>query len=292
MTHKSSQTKRPAGVDVKPRHVQFDLHGMDHYWHSNDPFITHFFNGMSTLFPQGERFFIDSVRAVMDQVNDPTLKEEVKGFIAQEAIHGNEHDKYNQQLKEQGYDIDMLARHQDWWTKLGNKTLTKKQQLATTCAVEHFTAIMANGMMQEPDRWLGGAPEAMQALWHWHAIEETEHKSVCFDVYKEVGGSNLTRNLMMFQTTIHFSYMIARHVWHFLAKDKVQWKWKTWKTGYQFLLGKHGIIRQMFGDYVDYYRLSFHPWQHDNSSLVNSWKKKFGDRYLRKNKDQDVSSAA
>ncbi|WP_281645148.1 metal-dependent hydrolase [Parendozoicomonas sp. Alg238-R29] len=290
MNHVKNQVERPAGVDVKPRHVQFDLNDIDRYWHGGDPFITHFFNGLSTLFPQGERFFIDSVRAVMDQIDNPKLQEEVKGFIAQEAIHGNEHDKYNQLLKGQGYDIDMLARHQDWWTRLGNKTMTKKQQLATTCAVEHFTAILANGMMEEPDRWLGNAPKNMQALWHWHAIEETEHKAVCFDVYNEIGGWYITRNLMMIQTTIHFSYMIARHVCHFLARDKVLWKWQTWKTGYHFLLGKGGIIRQVFRDYIDYYRSGFHPWQQDNSSLVGGWKKKFGDRYLRKKNPQPTTS--
>ena len=290
MRHDINQNQRPAGVEVQPRHVQFDLNKLNRYWHGGDPFITHFSNGLSTLFPQGERFFIDSVRAVMDQVEDPKLQKEVKGFIAQEAIHGNEHDKYNQLLKEQGYDIDKLARHQDWWTRLGNKTMTKNQQLATTCAVEHFTAILSNGLMEEPERWMGGAPEAMQALWHWHAIEETEHKSVCFDVYNEIGGWTLTRNLMMIQTTIHFSYMIARHVCHFLAKDKVLWKWKTWKTGYQFLLGKNGIIRKVFKDYIDYYRPGFHPWQQDNSNLVGSWKEKFGSRYLRATKTNPSST--
>ncbi|CAM3449908.1 metal-dependent hydrolase [Parendozoicomonas haliclonae] len=288
----TNHPKRPAGVDVKPRHVQFDLKDLDHYWHGGDPFKTHFFNGLSTLFPQGERFFIDSVRAVMDKVEDPTLKEEVKGFIAQEAIHGHEHDKYNQMLQDQGFDIAKLERHQDWWTKLGHKTMTKNQQLATTCAVEHFTAIMANAIMEDPERWIGGAPEAMQAMWHWHAIEETEHKAVCFDVYNEVGGSYIVRNLMMMQTTIHFSYMIARHVCHFLAKDKVLWKWQTWKTGYQFLLGKRGIIRQVFKDYLDYYRPGFHPWQQDNSRLVDGWKEKYDDRFLRKSKGQELAAAS
>ncbi|MCD7081451.1 metal-dependent hydrolase, partial [Pseudomonas sp. MAFF 311095] len=31
-------------------------------WHEQGPFITHFFNALSLLFPQGELFFMDSVR--------------------------------------------------------------------------------------------------------------------------------------------------------------------------------------------------------------------------------------
>jgi hypothetical protein len=32
------------------------------YWAYNDPFMTHFVGALSTFFPDGERFFIDSVR--------------------------------------------------------------------------------------------------------------------------------------------------------------------------------------------------------------------------------------
>lgn len=35
--------------------------------------MTHFMNNLSSLFPYGEKFFVDSVRAVRDQVSDPQL---------------------------------------------------------------------------------------------------------------------------------------------------------------------------------------------------------------------------
>jgi predicted metal-dependent hydrolase len=33
--------------------------------------------------------------------------------------------------------------------------------------------------------------------------------------------------------------------------------------------------------YFDYYRVSFHPWQHDNSHLIDEWKAHFGDFGVR-----------
>lgn len=48
-------------------------------------------NNLSSLFPYGETFFVDSVRAVRDQISDPHLKKDISAFIGQEAMHAKEH---------------------------------------------------------------------------------------------------------------------------------------------------------------------------------------------------------
>ena len=63
-------------------------------WHEQGPFITHFFNALSLLFPQGELFFMDSVRHYRQRIDDPALKKEIQGFIGQEAMHSREHVAY------------------------------------------------------------------------------------------------------------------------------------------------------------------------------------------------------
>ena len=45
-------------------------------------------NALSTTFPDGERFFIDSVRNFQDQIKDPKLQKDIRAFIGQEANHG------------------------------------------------------------------------------------------------------------------------------------------------------------------------------------------------------------
>ncbi|MFP5449571.1 MAG: metal-dependent hydrolase, partial [Alphaproteobacteria bacterium] len=44
------------------------------------------FNALSLTFPDGERLFMDAVRHYRDRVSGK-LAEDVRGFIAQEAIH-------------------------------------------------------------------------------------------------------------------------------------------------------------------------------------------------------------
>jgi len=73
---------RPA---IVPRRVRFDLSRVPKYWHSESPFLTYFFMSLSIVFPEGERFFIDSVRRYEDRITDPRTRAEVRAFIRQEA---------------------------------------------------------------------------------------------------------------------------------------------------------------------------------------------------------------
>ena len=76
------------------------------YWLDQHPFKSHLMNALSAVFPIGERFFIDSVRAYEDDITDPDLRQDIKIFIAQEASHTKEHRSLNEDLTSQGYDID------------------------------------------------------------------------------------------------------------------------------------------------------------------------------------------
>ena len=60
---------------IVPREkLDFDLDGdIPKYWFGGDAFKTRFFDAMSTIFPEGERYFISCVRDFRDQVNDPQL---------------------------------------------------------------------------------------------------------------------------------------------------------------------------------------------------------------------------
>src|SRR5690554_7009521 len=101
----------PDHLDIRPRRLNAALPDpLPRWWLGNDPFRTHFFNAMSVLFPDGEQFFIDSVRHFRDRVTDPALAQQIRGFIGQEAHHSREHIEYNQRLRDLGYDIDALER--------------------------------------------------------------------------------------------------------------------------------------------------------------------------------------
>src|SRR6476620_10309137 len=66
-----------------------------HFAADGDPILSHIAANLSAVFPDGEDFFVRSVRHYRDRVTDPVLKQQVKGFIGQEAMHGREHRVFN-----------------------------------------------------------------------------------------------------------------------------------------------------------------------------------------------------
>src|SRR3546814_19662958 len=86
------------------------------------------------------------------------------------------HVVFNRQAEDAGFDIastEDRARRTIAWAKRRSPI----QQLAATCALEHFTATLAHDALANPTH-LGGAAEEARQLWRWHAIEEIEHKAV------------------------------------------------------------------------------------------------------------------
>lgn len=257
----------PEGVSVQPRHIRFDVsEDLKSFWHGNNAFRTAFFNALSLQFPDGEQQFINAVRLYRDRIEDPKLQSEIRGFIGQEALHSREHKSYNEALKARGYDIDAIderfARHMTWVSKLA-----PSRQLAGTCGAEHYTAVLANAILRHPE-WMAGATPAMARLWRWHAIEETEHKSVAFDVYREcVGDERVRRIVFLFVTWNFFKYTFL-NTCSLLKTDGKLWSLKTWLGGLNFLWGKPGVIRKCLPDFLAYLRKDFHPWQQDNRGLL------------------------
>lgn len=134
-------------------------------------------------------------------------------------------------------------------------------------AVPSITAVLANAILSHPE-WMEGATPAMAKLWRWHAIEETEHKSVAFDVYREcVGNERLRRIVFLFVTWNFFKYTFL-NTCSLLKADGKLWSLRTWIGGLNFLWGKPGVLRKCLPEFLAYFRKGFHPWQQDNRELL------------------------
>jgi len=241
-------------------------------WHSGSVHISHFLNAMSIFFPVGERFFIDSVRHYRDKVTDPNLQEAVKGFIGQEAMHGREHEEYNDALTAKGLPAD---RYENIVLKLLNffrRFTPKGSQLAGTIALEHLTAILAHRILVDKSRMAGAEPR-YGAIWHWHALEETEHKAVAYDVYGAVMKNGLLAYLrrcfaLIMSTTIFF-IMLTPFYLGMVAREKGQlFNLKGWWKVTVFLWGPKGVLLRALPDWLDFFRPGFHPWDHDNREFL------------------------
>ena len=267
----------PAGVAITARDPCFDLSGpLAGDWHGGDPFRTAFFNALSITFPIGERFFIDSVRAFEPDVADARLRAQVLAFIGQEARHRREHQRYNETLcAARGYDLERLEGGQRERTRWAGENLSRFRWLTATVAYEHLTAVIADGILRDP-RWLAGADPTMAALWRWHAIEETEHKAVAFDVYRAVGGREADRRAMLRIATLQLLRDVLAGTRHMLAVAGLGRSPRRWLGGMSYLLGTRGILLPLARHWRAYRRPGFHPWERDNRDVLARWSRPLG----------------
>jgi len=242
-----------------------------HDWNAGGHHVSQFFNTLSIFFPSGERFFIDSVRNYRERITDAELQRAVSAFIGQEAMHGREHIEYNDALVAAGLPADAMERLVIALLKFAKKTLPKAEQLAITIALEHFTAILADVLLREP-KLLEGAEPRYAALWRWHALEETEHKAVAYDVYVAMlgkgPGAYIRRCVALAALTVIFWSLVIPFHLIIMARDGGLFNLKGWWTLFQYHWLKPGALRRIIPAYFDYYRPGFHPWQHDNRRFL------------------------
>ncbi|AZG12924.1 MULTISPECIES: metal-dependent hydrolase [Cupriavidus] len=242
-------------------------------WHERGPHVTHFINALSIFFPAGERFFMDSVRNYRDRVTDPELKQAVAGFIGQEAMHTREHILYNRLLDDAGLPASKLDNAVAKLLNLLRKVLPKSWQLAHTIALEHYTAMLAGGMLADP-RHMGNSEPGYRQVWTWHALEETEHKAVAYDVWNLVMKPGpyryLLRAFTMLTTTVTFwALVFVFHVRLVMADRTCRNKLTGFGSVVNFLWGSPGVLRKMIPEWFDYFRPGFHPWDADNRAALH-----------------------
>jgi predicted metal-dependent hydrolase len=275
------QVAAPDGIEVIRRDLRFAPDDVDlRAWHPEGLHVAHFFNALSIFFPEGERFFIESVRHYREQIDSPALARDVRGFVGQEAMHGREHRRYNEALARLGLPVaELEQRVADYLDAVRGRT-SPEEQLAVTIALEHFTAIMADALLRDA-RVLGDADPRLAAIWRWHAIEETEHKAVAYDVYHRVAGEGtrayLRRALIMLIASADFWMRVIRYHFRLVRADGAAGDLRGWWRFLRWGFVSPGGLRGLARPWLAYFRRDFHPWQHDNSAHVARWRAAYAD---------------
>lgn len=256
---------------IQPRVPELDWQrGFARHWNGGSAVRTHIFNALSFLFPQGERFFIEQARAVAEGINASGV--ELRAFIAQEAIHARQHAQYNAVLEAQGY-ANVSAELAQFFEHRAYRLFSPLTRLAAVCAYEHYTAALGDYVLSYPPA-LEDAPAELALIWGWHAVEETEHKAVCFDLYKQAGGPWLRRVLMMLLVSVNFSRLFWRLYIDLLRRDgalALKHLPRTIAETARVMAGVHGIGWYVLGALLRYMSPWFHPWNHDNRQKMQHW---------------------
>jgi uncharacterized protein len=279
---------------IQTRRISLDESFADvprHFAAGGDLIPSHLAAALSAVFPEGEDFFVRSVRRFRDQITDPELKRQVAGFIGQEAMHGREHRAFNDRLDELGYPTKRMERLTKRFLGLRERLLPAKSNLAVTAALEHFTATLAELVLTSEETRDQFGHEAVRDLFVWHALEESEHKAVAFDVYRAVGGTERMRVVTMNVIRVVFVGSMALQIMVSLLGDRETYRpgqlLRSWRSFRRSPILSEAVRRQL----RDYNRPDFHPDDRDTTDLIAQWRSELFGEYGTLN-DKLVTSAA
>jgi predicted metal-dependent hydrolase len=78
----------------------------------------------------------------------------------------------------------------------------------------------------------------------------------------------------MLISTVLFTLNITRFASMLLEADGVP-AWRARLGALNYLFGKPGLFRKSWRAYWDWFRPGFHPWDHDNRHLLETWRPRF-----------------
>ena len=264
----------PGDLTITPRDRKFGREAATpRLWHGGRIEATAIYNALSSTFPIGEAYFVESVRAFR-KGTPPRLAEEIKAFTTQEAIHSREHDAFNKRAAEAGYDLSKLEQRVEERLAVARER-GPFANVAATMALEHFTAILAHQLLADPAH-LAGAERETADLWRWHACEEIEHKGVAYDAWLWATRDwprfkrwKVKARIMLYVTR---NFLVDRTAGalELMRQDGVTGL-KAWWLLLTYLWVKPGMFRKIAGAWLKYFLPGFHPWNEDDRHLLAAY---------------------
>lgn len=275
MPYAHGMSKYDPNIEPRQLHFQFPSE-VPALWHDNSAIKTYYFNALALFLPTLERLVVLSLKKTQSSLLPTPLKMQVASLIAQEAIHGREFNVYRKAIVSKYYLVD--PKHYELKIFRGLSyffnRLSPTFHTALSAAGEHLTAISGALFLKHP-HWFEGMPPALSAIWRWHCIEEIEHKSVAFDVFKALNGNYLLRVIAMVMMLFVFFSVTFKPIWQMMKKDGNHKKFTFYFQAFQYYWGKNGLYRHLIKPCFAYFKPRFHPQQTDDSALIVHWKAYF-----------------
>lgn len=176
-------------IHLAPRRLHWDFANLPAAPMASNPELSAFLLAVSWFVLAFEDVGIPVVRDALPRLADhPALAREAQVFVAQEALHSQGHELYNDALVAQhGYDTRVLDREA---RRFIDSVLrgSEQERLSMVAVLEHVIFSVAE--------WYENAHElhrqidpAFHRLLLWHCMEETEHTAVVHDMFEHIYGS-------------------------------------------------------------------------------------------------------
>ncbi|WP_136161933.1 metal-dependent hydrolase [Sphingomonas flavalba] len=178
---------------------------MERVFIRNDPAGSYLFLGTWMMLPYLEPYLIRTMGQALPHVTDPALKAAIRGFCAQEGEHHRQHARANDVIRSlrPGFAaLKALEAELDAEYRSFTRTRSLAFNLAYAEGFEALTCATACTQLQ-----LGAfdrVDSPLAALAKWHVMEELEHRSVAFDVYRHIVGGWRRRVIAGIRAQAHF----------------------------------------------------------------------------------------
>lgn len=221
----------PEEVALRPRNVHFDWGASPLHWIPGDPYASHVVTALNLFLPVAERWFSALLSDALEYVRDEHLREEIVGFIGQEAVHAKTHDEVLvDYVRRQGIDPVPFTRQLEWVvaqyghrSARANKTNRRKALASGThalCAAEHYTGVLGHWALNNSWGEMNADPMLCD-LYRWHGAEEVEHRHVSYNVAKYFGMDYLAQVVSGVMVSVVFFVMLLRGTRFLVHEDPV-----------------------------------------------------------------------
>ncbi|MFC4906216.1 metal-dependent hydrolase [Actinomadura gamaensis] len=226
----TAQLGEPDNLVLQARDVRFDWSAVPLHWIPGDPVATHLINVLHMLLPAGEEWFVRVFKQAVPLIRDDELREDVLGFIGQEAMHAASHDAVLDHFIEQGLDVRPFVRQVEFFfeSMLGDRGLTGERQrawlyerISLIAAIEHFTGVLGDWILNAEALDEAGADPMMLDLLRWHGAEEVEHRHVAHDLFMHLDGRYSARLRAMAETVTALVSLWQRGHRYLMAADPI-----------------------------------------------------------------------
>jgi uncharacterized protein len=207
-------------------------------------------------------------------IKDDQLRLDVQGFIGQEAVHSQAHSGVLAHFAAQGVDVTPYTDQINWLFEklLGSRprwSLRRQhswllEQVSLVSAIEHYTAILGEWILNSPAHDDIGTDPVMLDMLRWHGAEEVEHKAVAFDTMKHLRAGYWRQVRAQLVVTPVMLLLWIRGVRYMYSVDPHQPPGTKPRWRDYFKAARRGLVPgplRFVRGVGDYYRPGFHPSQ-------------------------------